>query len=222
MIPIRLNWQKPRDGVEIILDESGEAMATEHPNLDYRDVRARSERMDPVNYHVPDLENPVALHFINCRGDDDLVAFLNRFGLPERLTPTANLDRVFMSVLVELKEDLEEVFRLNSHSKTVSRTQRANELLSRVSLRPTFDFSESGGGDRLVLEPSSLGNLMAMEAAFAFQMGAILSHCARCSKAYLTGPLTGRRSHSVYCSDRCRVAAMRARNVKKVPDQETN
>ena len=38
--------------------------------------------------------------------------------------------------------------------------------------------------------------------------------CARCGKPFLTGPGTGRRSHRLYCSDSCRVMAMRERQAK--------
>jgi hypothetical protein len=37
--------------------------------------------------------------------------------------------------------------------------------------------------------------------------------CDHCGGVYWTGHRTGRRSHAKYCSDRCRVAAMRARNM---------
>lgn len=44
-------------------------------------------------------------------------------------------------------------------------------------------------------------------ASIAF--GAETMTCGHCRDKYLTGPLTGRRSHSVYCSDACRKAAAR-------------
>lgn len=35
--------------------------------------------------------------------------------------------------------------------------------------------------------------------------------CAHCGGSFWTGHRTGARSHAIYCSDRCRVAANRAR-----------
>jgi hypothetical protein len=64
----------------------------------------------------------------------------------------------------------------------------------------------------MLLKCSSLTNFMKMEIAMAAMHGAKLATCEHCGAVFLTGPLTGRRSHAKYCSDRCRVAAMRARN----------
>jgi hypothetical protein len=50
-----------------------------------------------------------------------------------------------------------------------------------------------------------------LEVRLAAEKGCKLARCANCNDGFLTGPLTGRRSHAKYCSDRCRVAAMRAR-----------
>ena len=65
---------------------------------------------------------------------------------------------------------------------------------------------------QLTLRAKSLQGLMLMETAFVATNGARVTDCERCGKTFLTGPLTGRRSHAKYCSDRCRVAAMRLRN----------
>ena len=67
------------------------------------------------------------------------------------------------------------------------------------------------GATRLVLEARNLRAFMALEVASAFEVGAGITHCKHCAVNFLFGPSTGRRSHVKYCSDRCRVAAMRAR-----------
>jgi hypothetical protein len=64
----------------------------------------------------------------------------------------------------------------------------------------------------LLFACDSLETFMIMEIAMAATLGAKLGECDHCGDAFLTGPLTGRRSHAKYCSARCRVAAMRARN----------
>jgi hypothetical protein len=50
-----------------------------------------------------------------------------------------------------------------------------------------------------------------IEMALAAEHGAVLAKCEHGGEYFLTGPLTGRRLGSKYCSARCRVAAMRAR-----------
>ncbi len=67
-------------------------------------------------------------------------------------------------------------------------------------------------GNRLSLRLRSLYALMLMELAMIVEKGARLASCGHCKVVFLTGPTTGRRSHVRFCSDRCRVAAKRARN----------
>ncbi|ESY56582.1 MULTISPECIES: hypothetical protein [unclassified Mesorhizobium] len=200
MISIRLQWERPADGVELAFD--GDA------------IRARTPRSIPVTYEVTDLENPIVLHLINCRTNEDRVAFLSRFGFLRQ-------DKGWLGMTgVEVEQD-----RLSASLTEPSlsfiplpQIEYANQVMNeqgyQVSLRPAFE--EFGGeGLRLVLHPDSLSSFMAMEVALAHEAGAALTMCEHCGKSFLTGPLTGRRSHAKYCSDRCRVAAMRKRNAAK-------
>jgi hypothetical protein len=80
------------------------------------------------------------------------------------------------------------------------------------NLQPWLDLATEKGTPRMLLRCKSLGDFMHMETVTAAVQGAKLATCEHCGAAFLTGPLTGRRSHAKYCSARCRVAAMRARN----------
>jgi hypothetical protein len=66
----------------------------------------------------------------------------------------------------------------------------------------------------MLLRSHHLIGLMAMETAMVAQSGARTFTCEHCGNLFLIGPL-GLRSHSRYCSDRCRVAAMRDRNAAR-------
>jgi hypothetical protein len=213
MIPIQLDWQRPRDGVEIVENTNEKDI---YPGIDNRIARARSQHMEPITYNIFNLENPIALHLINCRSDADFIAFLSRFGmLMNHLKSPDAPDYADMTELSGAKGDLEDILWLSSSHDTLDRIDHVNEILKYTRLHPTIRYLNAKAVPQLVLQPSSLADLLSMETAFAFEVGAVLSHCAHCSKAYLTGPMTGRRSHAVYCSDRCRVAAMRARNSAK-------
>ncbi|WP_210205676.1 hypothetical protein [Pseudaminobacter salicylatoxidans] len=155
----------------------------------------------------------MAIRFLNTSGDDDLVTFVSRFGLPQKLLTPHQLS---VASLYALKEDLEDILALGAFPNSIEKAQHANGVLKFVSLAPSFE--HAGSQSKLVMRPTNLADFMIMEAVFAYEVGATLARCFHCSKAYLTGPLTGRRSHSVYCSDRCRVAAMRARNAAKGAD----
>lgn len=78
-------------------------------------------------------------------------------------------------------------------------------------LTPSLDFSPRTLKPELRLGVNNLYDFMMMECAFAALVGAKAATCPQCGNLYLTGPLTGRRSTSVYCSDACRVAAARKR-----------
>lgn len=201
MIPIRLQWQRPRDGVEVYVDGGPE---------DQMPFRTRSDRTDSITYDISNLENPISLNLINCRQDQDFVRFVERFGLPRNASFPSTKQDSNLWEMAAIKEELEYIFELAALANSSEKALHANNIMKCVSLVPTFEFS--AGKHHLAFQPTDLSGLMIMEAVVAFDVGAVLTRCDHCAKAYLTGPLTGRRSHSKYCSDRCRVAAMRARN----------
>lgn len=199
MMPIRLRWNRPADGVKLAFE--GDA------------VRALTTQNIPVAYEVTDLEDPIVLHLINCRTDKDRVTFLSRFGFLRH-------DKGWLG-MAEVKAEqnrLEEALTAFSFLPKTP-TDFANEVMQaegyQVSLRPSLEKFGDDGSFRLVFYPDSLASFMAMEIALAHEVGALLTMCDHCPTYFLTGSLTGRRSHAKYCSDRCRVAAMRKRNAAK-------
>lgn len=201
---MHLEWRRPVDGVDLVDDPI---------EVEEGAFLARSDRFEPISFRSSNLEDPLCLRLINCREPEDFQKFINRFGFPQHL---GGNDRSCWVRLIKWdSERLEDLLQLSHAENSMRRGNLANELLQHTSLHPTFEFSEATNRNSLVIRPGSLSDLMAMEASFALEEGAVLTRCAQCSKAYLTGPLTGRRSHSVYCSDRCRVAAMRVRNAAK-------
>lgn len=224
MIPVRLKWQRCRDGVDMksgvyreVTDDLPNGQVHVYTSGDKLFV-PRSDRFEDVTYRVADLENPIVLHFINCfelgGGQPEAYgAFLSRFGMPKK-EPEAHIAEI---------DDLANVFTVGlalstNTENTSNRARDANHFLKSVRLTPAFEFGGSDGG-QLVLQPDNLLGFMAMEVALAHEAGAALTSCSHCKRFYLTGPLTGRRSHSRYCSDRCRVAAMRKRNADRQLDQ---
>ena len=81
-------------------------------------------------------------------------------------------------------------------------------------LYPIFNLAGEAGAPQMLLRCQHLRDFMSMEVAFAALQRAKLATCEHCGDVFLTGPTTGRRSHAIYCSGRCRVAAMRARNAE--------
>ncbi|MGI0525757.1 hypothetical protein [Rhizobium giardinii] len=202
MIPtIRLNWKRYTDGFKAHL---------ERPNV----FVPQSERIEPLFYEAGDLENPVVLHFINCRSAGNYIAFLSRFG------PLDGGDLVNLKSLIfrAYAFRYNALFTIDNRSAPQERMRFLNTVMKDISLRPTFLSLETTGNGQLVLEAATLDDFMVMELAAIHEAGAVATSCEHCRKAFLTGPRTGRRSHAKYCSDRCRVAAMRARNAAKEED----
>jgi hypothetical protein len=83
---------------------------------------------------------------------------------------------------------------------------------ARVEPRLVVDGDQAA---HLVLEASTLAVFMVFEIIAAVEVGVKKKRCAHCRKLFLYGPLTGRERHAKYCADRCRVAAMRARNASR-------
>lgn len=211
MQPLLLEWERCPDGVEIIdhgpppPDEPGKTKITGPHGLW---LAARSDRRVPVVHEMQNLENPVVMHFLNARTADDMAAFHSRFGMRGNYSAEA-LDDCFI-----VRNSLMNFLAHSTTSDVAHATEVVNQLLDDVRLRPTFDFSGPGKKPVVTLHPKLLWHFMAMEIATAASYGAEIAQCENCGKFFLTGPLTGRRSHAKYCSDRCRVAAMRKRNAE--------
>ncbi|CAN7518908.1 hypothetical protein LJR235_003568 [Pararhizobium sp. LjRoot235] len=199
MIPIKLHWKRCVDGFE---------RDAAKPDI----LHARSERTDPVTYELADLENPVVLHLMNCQADEDYIAFVSRFGPVMRMS-----NKTVLSVIRTMAENIKTraLFTIDKRAHRETGANFINRLVRDVSLRPSYVYSEASGRGRLVMQATSLSHFMAMEFIAIHEAGAVATTCEHCDRIFLTGPLTGRRSHAKYCSDRCRVAAMRARNAAK-------
>src|SRR5690606_210516 len=131
---------------------------------------------------------------------------LSRYGMP---TAAASLDTADLDLFRSTIEGL--AWGEETDPEDVnSRIETASNFADKISLQPAVEFVDNRV--RVVVKPHDLLSLMAMEMLWAAEVGARPTNCDHCEKFYFTGPLTGRRGHSKYCSDRCRVAAMRERN----------
>jgi hypothetical protein len=78
-----------------------------------------------------------------------------------------------------------------------------------ISLMASFHLRD--GKPQMLAQCNRLLDFMRMEIGMIALEGAKLITCEHCRNLFLTGPGTSRRIHATHCSDRCRVAAMRAR-----------
>jgi hypothetical protein len=85
-------------------------------------------------------------------------------------------------------------------------------------LESEASFRIEGGKPQMLLQCKSLLDFMKMEVGMVALEGAKLATCEHCPNLFLTGSSTSRRSHATFCSDRCRVAASRARKMGGVSE----
>jgi hypothetical protein len=166
--------------------------------------RARTRRRFQKRLEVADLEDSVVVRFINARDNDARASFLGRFGFllneehQECWIKDLTSNQVYMRKM------------LASAGSDQPDTRTLNRLLTQQRhLAPVLD------GRRVWFKATSLYGLMLWEIVMVVEKDARFTMCQHCDKAFLTGSTTGRRSHAAYCSDRCRVAAMRARNSER-------
>lgn len=219
MYGLSLEWERCPDGVEAVdLSEPVGGTIAYSPELLGIWARCRSDRRDVVRYDISNLEDPIVLHFVNARDDEARLRFLSRFGLLGPWTERGRTTQLPLDMVSENQKVLEALLWKAGSGKPVEAMTSVNSLLAShkgFALVPVLDLAGGSNVPRLALHPQSLLGLMAMEVAMVAANDARTTTCQNCGKVFVTGPLTGRRAHALYCSDRCRVAAMRKRNSEK-------
>jgi len=185
---LQLEWESLPDGAR----------------LDGKTFKARTPRRFPFKLDVENLEDPLVVQFINAHTDEEREAFLAKYGFPnggrEYLRADALRDQA------ELRKRLK--LAGSESSEEVSKAFRLLEEY-RPAVYPDLN------GRRLMLLVMTPRDLMFMEIALVAQNDVRFAACEQCGTAFLTGPLTKRRSHAVFCSPRCRMAATRARQAEE-------
>lgn len=226
MHALYLFWERCPDGVELV-DHGPPRKAKARPGRrsalllsdqpSGKEARYRTARRETLLHDVADLENPIVLRFVNADDDAALIGFLSRFGLPGAVLgePMAKMPWVLVTEAQALLRSLLLIIDGQSPAEAMTKINNVLAQHKGASLTPRLDLAGAGGTPRLTLQPQSLYGFMVMECAMIAAHGARSTSCQHCGDLFVTGPLTGRRSHAMFCSDRCRVAAMRKRNAEK-------
>jgi hypothetical protein len=143
LTPIHLKWARYIDGIELRPDDEGGMFVP------------RSERLEPAIYDVDNLENPVAIHFMNANSPEALANFLGKFGMLELTGPFSYEEGVFHFMRHEdVANRQAELFTstiFSTGSDAGFRIPQINGLLENVRLQPMFDFSGPGQSPRCVM-----------------------------------------------------------------------
>jgi len=218
MYGLFLETERCPDGVELTTFHSGE--------LYFRD---RTDRRVPLRVEILTLENPTVVDFVNAREDADLVRFFSKFGLLLAMGPMGPLGDFGQmppfhdyDAVIRARKQFRDLLISATGPDHADALRAINERSNRLALEllPIFDLASESGAVRMLLKCDDLWPFMFMEIAMVATNGAKLATCKQCGKVFLTGPLTWRRSRAQYCTDRCRVAAMRVRNKANAGTQE--
>lgn len=223
MYGIVLTWPRCVNGVTRVVRPRDRGLLDLEADADEANVEVfayRSAKIESVRREVLNLEDPLAIRFLNASTTDQLETFIGIYGflLPKGFDPweaVPSIRRKQQNVLEMVKaagsaEREEAVDRMNV-ALAYHEYKFGTPTLNPLKLKPSLEYVPGGATSRLVLEPDSLYDFMCVECMTIAATGARVTNCEHCGKFYLTGPLTGRRSHGRFCSDRCRVAAMRKR-----------
>jgi hypothetical protein len=175
---------------------------------DYDVFRYRTARRIPVRAEISNLENPVVVAFINANTNEALQSFFARWGIGDYTAKT-------IEQILEIQNELKRLLVAMGGEDPYAAVHASGDAGS----DPPILYVQLGltetGAPKTLYKALGLRDLMLLECMMVAENGARYAECEHCKSAFLTGPLTWRRSHAKYCSDRCRVAAMRARNAKE-------
>jgi hypothetical protein len=174
--------------------------------------RPLSERREPVHVVTADLDDPVVLQFVNARDEDALVQFMSKYSAGDLYTQEDPPQTMFAPRLGATKiADMRDYLRRKLASTGSSDQVEALVALSEPRIETKATFHLRDGKAQMLLRCHHLLDFMRMEVATIAVEGAKLVTCGYCGNYFPTGPATSRRTDAQYCSDKCRVAAMRAR-----------
>lgn len=155
-----------------------------------------------------DLTDPLSMRFMNTTDEESLTQFYSRFGL-------RYWDETKMFP-VEREMAYRDLFKTHvklvlSNLDPLKKRKGLQHFVVGTNINP-YLHPITDGDIRMGLAALQLEDAMRLEVLVAIANGVKLAFCENCQQALYTGPLTGNRSHAKYCSNRCRVAAMRKRN----------
>jgi hypothetical protein len=167
--------------------------------------QARSARRRREDISIANLENPLVVRFVNATTDAKRSEFFARFGL-------LNDSGVTLESVQVVQRNMLRLLTQAGSGDPVAARRAVDVSLARTKLSLSLQMiHDEPARIALMMKVDGLDAFMRLEAAMVAINGARFTTCQHCGDAFLTGPLTGRRSHAKYCSDKHRVAAMRAR-----------
>lgn len=191
---IALDWKRCPDGAQIIMEG------------DVQMIAPRTKRAETRRIVVSNVADGLVLKFVAARGDQGLVDFVAKHGcLGSPMDPGwTGVEDEPLEFVRGAQKALQAKLALQP-AEAPAQLQFFNPAYVKAGL-------EARGGDApwLTLRPVSLYTLMDLEVMLVLAGETHVETCAHCFTPFAVGSASGKRTGSVYCSTRCRVAAHRA------------
>ena len=201
----------------------------------YPVIRFRSNRREDYRLRLETPDKLIVTEFLNTtpwvpdgyEQDEEWVAdygpmlkFVSDYGFPLNVLDFERMDKEFyppkgemsLAYLIEIRESLDMIWQAYEAGNVTKAVELFREHPKRgplTGISPDIEFR--GGKPALMLPVNSPLGFMLMETALVMTGGSQVMRCARCGTIFVTGSGTGRRGTSIYCSNRCRVGAQRAK-----------
>jgi hypothetical protein len=203
MTTLFLDWQRPKDGARF---DPLETFAPWGGDAD-QFVRANGMASEHRSFRVYDLKTPLSVAFVNCSSGNEFAGFVADNGFPFRADHEHGM--IGMESLTGLKKDLLEGLEGSNLVSRFDKVELGRQVLGAVQIEPTLEYSRVTNSPKLTMRPESLSHLMRLEIVTAYELGASFRRCERCDEGFLTGKNTQGRSTARFCSDKCRMSALR-------------
>lgn len=166
----------------------------------------------PDRYAIGDKQRePLITLFANCRDDEDLCEFFDRYGL----IGARGDDKLSRDEALEARDKFRQELSWAKRALRDGKFERASDLLEmnpRAIAGMGLVKGSRGQPPRLVLEAQSLEFFMLVELAVYLSHGATVLNCKHCNSFFIAGGGgVGKRVVSESCSRSCKQAAYRER-----------
>jgi hypothetical protein len=193
------------------------------------DVEFRTTRRERYPLRADGTGNSVVLKYLAAKTDQQLLEFVSEYGFPdphgggrEEGTGLPTPEGAFWQPMSTLKGDrhlLEQLIKLFDvdPAGAIGHFQKIASLHI-ASLKPGLVLRPGSDKPTLSLTPRTLLGYMFLEAGLIMSGSNRIATCPWDGVPFLAGTYKGKRTTAVYCSNRCRVAAQRARKSQMVAE----
>jgi hypothetical protein len=203
-VTIELEVERCPDGVQVL-----PAPEPDGPTV----FRYRSLRRETRRFELADLAAPVIVDFVNATTDELKREFLDRYGIPDHFDRSDKSVLIHRSLLEKWQKEYGTILDLETDQSLPGRgaMDLINAEMSQYPVRLETRLVGPKGTPRPILTVKHVLGFMLYEATMIHAQGAKKATCEWCGTTFLTGGTTGRRSTARFCSEKHRLAAMRAR-----------